>query len=129
MAGIDNAIVEINNEEERFKPGMSVVGLAPTGEDVDVLTVHKDAILRDNAGAYVFYDAGSTAMAARVTELFPIGDFMAIRSAGVQPGTMVVVEGNERLYPGANLVTRERPGGAPNGPQAAGAQRDAGEGN
>jgi RND family efflux transporter MFP subunit len=123
--------VEIDNANARFKPGMSVIGLAPTGEDVDVLTVHKDAILRDNAGAYLFYDAGSVAMAARVNELFPIGDRMAIKSAALQPGTMVVVEGNERLFPGAPLITSVREDASLARPQASGSRPGAtsGEGN
>ena len=100
--------VEIDNVDNLYKPGMSVVGLAPTGENVEVLTVHKDAIMRDNAGAFLYYDAGSTAVAARVTELFPVGDRMAIRSTALQPGASVVVEGNERLYPGARLITTQR---------------------
>lgn len=92
------------NDEGLLRPGMSATGLAPTGQDVDVLTVHKDAILRDEAGAYVFINVGGSAMAARIEELFPVGRRMAIRSRQIEEGTEVVVEGNERLYPGQPLA-------------------------
>jgi len=104
------------NDDGLLRPGMSATGLAPTGQDVDVLTVHKDAILRDGAGAYVFINAGQVAAAARIEELFPVGGRMAIRSRQIEEGTEVVVEGNERLYPGQPLAPQPVGGGMAQSP-------------
>ncbi|MEQ9095206.1 MAG: efflux RND transporter periplasmic adaptor subunit [Phycisphaerales bacterium] len=96
--------VVLANEEERFRPGMSVIGLTPTGVTEPTLTVHKDAMLRDDAGEYVYFavagqDGGFAAAPARVTRLFAAGDRVAIRAGAMPPGAMVVVEGNERMFP------------------------------
>lgn len=100
----------------RLRPGMSVVGLVRAGERRPTLTVHKDAILRSDTGAYVYMDAGGVAAVARVEPLFAVGDGqrLAVRSDMLRPGARVVIEGNERMFPGQPLM----PVG---GPPAAGA--------
>ncbi|MEQ8845713.1 MAG: efflux RND transporter periplasmic adaptor subunit [Phycisphaerales bacterium] len=96
--------IVLSNDEERFRPGMSVQGLTPTGVTEPTLTVHKDAMLRDDAGEFVYFAApgpegGFQAIPARVTRLFAAGDRVAIRAGALPPGAMVVVEGNERMFP------------------------------
>lgn len=101
--------VRLDNPDGRLKPGMSVVGLAPTGRREDMLTIHKDALLRDDGGAYVYFDANGAASAARVKVLFAVGDRLAITSRTLKAGAGVVVEGNERLFPGQSLeILRHR---------------------
>jgi RND family efflux transporter MFP subunit len=97
-------VVRFQNADGRLKPGMSVVGLAPTGDRRTMLTVHKDGLLRDAAGAYVYFDAGGVAAVARVTPLFAVADRIVVRSGEMPPGASVVVEGNERLFPGQPLM-------------------------
>lgn len=108
-------VVLIDDAEDRVRPGMSIVGLAPTGIDEPSLTVHKDAIRRDNAGEFVFFDAGGMAQPARVRVLFAAGQRVAIRSETLPPGALVVVEGNERLQPGTPIADPSRQGGAGQG--------------
>ncbi len=96
--------VVLSNERERFRPGMSVIGLTPTGVTEPTLTVHKDAMLRDDAGEYVYFavpgqGGGFAAAPARVTRLFASGERVAIRANAMPPGAMVVIEGNERMFP------------------------------
>lgn len=95
--------IELSNEDGRMKPGMAVVGLVPTGLTQMHMTVHKDAILRDDAGEYVYFDAGGMAAPARIERLFAVGNRVAIRPNSLPPGAMLVVEGNERLFPGQPL--------------------------
>lgn len=95
--------VRLDNASGRLRPGMSVVGLIPTGTRARSLTVQKDAILRDDAGEYVYIDAGGTALPVRVHTLFATGDRVAVRGDRLEPGARVVIEGNERLFPGAVL--------------------------
>ncbi len=95
--------VRLDNAEGRLRPGMSIVGLAPTGARKEMLTIHKDALLRDDAGAFVYFDAGGAAGAARVRVLFAAGDRLVVESPALQAGTNLVIEGNERLFPGQPL--------------------------
>ncbi|HRQ71807.1 MAG TPA: efflux RND transporter periplasmic adaptor subunit [Phycisphaerales bacterium] len=86
-------------------PGMSVVGWVPTGLEGVQLTVSKDAVLRNDAGAFVYRVSGgrggpSPAFPAAVEVLFPIGDRYVIGAGALAEGDVVVVEGNERLFPG-----------------------------
>lgn len=95
--------VRLDNPQGLLKPGMSIVGLAPTGRRQEMLTIHKDALLRDDGGAYVYYNADGVATAARVQVLFAVGDRLAVRAPTLGPDSGVVVEGNERLFPGQPL--------------------------
>ncbi|MFI4882602.1 MAG: efflux RND transporter periplasmic adaptor subunit [Phycisphaerales bacterium JB064] len=126
--------IVLKNADERFRPGMSVIGLTPTGVTEETLTVHKDAMLRDDAGEFVYFAAPGgegayQAVPARVTRLFAAGDRVAIRAGALPPGAMVVVEGNERMFPmqPLNILNLPRTGdegqradGAPAGQPPAG---------
>lgn len=113
--------VRLKNDGERLKPGMSVVGLVPTGKQEPMLTVHKDALLRDDAGEFVYFNAGGVAAVARVRAVFAVGDRVAIEPGSrLPPGAGVIVEGNERITPGRSLAI-VRGGGSPKDAGAAGA--------
>jgi len=95
--------VVLDNADGRMRPGMSIVGLIGSGLIAPSLTVAKDAILRDDAGEFLYFDAGGRAAVARVRTLFASGDRVAI-AGGLPPGANVVVSGNERLFPGQPLA-------------------------
>jgi membrane fusion protein (multidrug efflux system) len=95
--------IRLDDPEGRLRPGMSLTAVVPTGETGPALTISEDAILRNAAGEYVYYDAGGTAQVAPVVRLFKTGGRVAVRSPVLQPGMLVVIEGNERLYPTAGL--------------------------
>jgi len=95
--------VLIENPGLRLRPGMSVVGLVPSGRQEPTVTVHKDAVNRDDAGEFIYFDAGGTAAVARVRSLFAVGERVAVQSDQLPTGARVVVEGNERLNPGRGL--------------------------
>lgn len=89
--------------EGRIKPGMSVVAVVPTGQRQPTLTIPKDAVLRNDVGEFVYFDAGGVAGLAPIRRLFAIGDRVAIRRGQLQAGMQVIVQGNERLMPGTGL--------------------------
>lgn len=95
--------IRLDDPEGRLRPGMSLTAVVPTGETGPAMTISEDAILRNAAGEYVYYDAGGTAQVAPVVRLFKTGGRVAVRSQVLQPGMLVVIEGNERLYPAAGL--------------------------
>lgn len=118
--------VVLENAEEKFRPGMSAIGLTPTGVTEAMLTVHKDAMLRDDAGEFVYFavpgqDGGYSAVPARVTRLFAAGERVAIRAGALPPGAMVVVEGNERMFPMQPLNILNLPESDSQGQSAGGA--------
>lgn len=91
--------VKLDNEQELAQPGMSVIGLIPTGSREPQLTIHKDAILRDDAGEFVFMNGGGQAIPMRIRSRFAVGDRVVIERGALQPGMELVIEGNERLFP------------------------------
>jgi len=100
--------VRLDNKDMALRPGMSVVGLVPTGGREPTVTIHKDAVMRNDVGEYVLYDAGGKSMSAPITTLFPVGERVAIKAPTLPPGAKVIVAGNERLGPGMPIVATER---------------------
>lgn len=109
--------VRVENKDGQLLPGMSITGLIPLGETDEAITVSKDAILRDDAGTYVYFDAGGKAMPARVRVRYSEGDRAVLEPGAIAPGMSVLVEGNERIYfpgqPIAPVATRSGPGATP----------------
>lgn len=62
--------VLLTNAEGRLRPGMSVTGLVGTGLQAPSLTIHKDAILRDDAGGFIYWSPAGSAIPARIRTLF-----------------------------------------------------------
>ncbi len=109
--------VRLDNKDLVLRPGMSVVGLVPTGGNAPTLTISKDGILRDDAGEFVYFNAGGVAAPARITTLFGLpNNRVAIRSDSLPPDAGIVVEGNERMFPGQPLAIQGTPAPAANTP-------------
>ncbi|RMH28501.1 MAG: efflux RND transporter periplasmic adaptor subunit [Planctomycetota bacterium] len=116
--------VRLTNEDGAMSPGMSIVGLIPTGERRRMLTLPKDAVLTRETGTFVYFDAGGVAQPATVQVRFAVGDRVVVDSDALGPGARVVVEGNERLFPGQPIAPAQPGPGAiserPAGPGGAG---------
>ena len=63
--------VRLENPDGLLRPGMSVTGLVPTGQDAESLTVHKDSILRNDAGTYVYF-ARQVPGGGSISEVAPV---------------------------------------------------------
>ena len=87
-----------------LQPGMSISAEIPLGASADRLVVSKDAVLRRGTSALVAkIGAGNVAELVPIRVLFATATGFAVEPltpAGLVPGDRVVVEGNERLYPG-----------------------------
>ncbi len=102
----------LENQQGALRPGMTITASVPTGELAPSLLVPADALLRDDAGWFVYTATGSdpdnrAAVPARVERLFSVGALTAVRtiSGPLFPGAIVVIEGNERiLFPGQPLT-------------------------
>ncbi len=95
--------VPIPNPEALARPGMSVIAFVPEGRFEPRMTIPRDAVLRDDAGEFVYFDAGGVAMPARIQTRFVTQDRVVIAPGTLQEGMLVVVEGNERLFPSQPL--------------------------
>lgn len=103
--------LRLENPQRRLLPGMSVDASVPTGESAPALMVPSDAMLRDDAGWFVYTVTGEpgkeAAIPARVQPFTILNAQTAVRviSGPLFPGAIVVVEGNERiLFPGQPLL-------------------------
>ncbi|MFT6833669.1 MAG: RND family efflux transporter MFP subunit [Planctomycetota bacterium] len=94
-----------------LSPGMSASAWIPVGELQSTLMVPKDSLVYRPAGVAVMTVAGrdeggasvgGTAAMVPVKVLFESENDVAVEIAegGLQPGAVVIVEGNERLFPG-----------------------------
>lgn len=89
--------------------GMSVRAHVPTDEEREMITIHRDAILRNELGSYVYAvvpggdDKPPSAMPMQVDILFQSTERAVVRAGALQPGMQIVIEGNERLYPTAPI--------------------------
>lgn len=97
-------VVRLPDEEAILSPGMSVVAWVPTTATAPQLTVHKDAVLRNDVGPFVYVvrDSGQdqppTAIPVQIEVLYSLRERMVVEGA-LREGDRVIVEGNERLRP------------------------------
>ena len=77
----------------------SATVVLPAGRGRDVLTVHKDAIVRNQGQAFVYVAEDGTAQIRPVQLGEAVGGRFEVLG-GLGPGETVVVRGNERLRPG-----------------------------
>ncbi len=99
--------VTLDNTSGELAPGMAVNAWVPTSDESLALLTPKDAVIRDGRDAYVFrVDGDDTPEADKtpVTVLFSWGDMLAVTSQDLDAGDEVVIEGNERLAPDAELT-------------------------
>lgn len=91
--------IRLDNPTGVLKPGMSVRALIPTGSYQEAVTIHKDALLRDDGGAFAYADVEGAAMPIRFDVRWRVGDRIVVSSPRIQAGMKFVIEGNERLFP------------------------------
>jgi RND family efflux transporter MFP subunit len=97
------------DRDTRLASGQSVTVQVPVGARRDVLSVHKDAIVRqgDKAVVYLFDDGKAAVrpvqLGVEVGARFEVVD-------GLTAGDLTVVRGNERLRPGQPLAIEKRLG-------------------
>ncbi|MDP8246044.1 MAG: efflux RND transporter periplasmic adaptor subunit [Candidatus Hinthialibacter antarcticus] len=96
-------VADLEMDANHLAPGMSVTASLPTGERKTRMTVSKDAIMHQETGFFVYKaqqsEDGYIASPAPITRLFTTGDRVAIESPALAESDLVIVEGNERLFP------------------------------
>jgi RND family efflux transporter MFP subunit len=107
--------IRLQNDSGNLRPAMSVVASIPTGVGAVATTVPKDAVLRDDAGTFVYFDAGGVAAPMRVARRWAFGDRVVVDAARLAPGMRLVIEGNERIFPGQPLIDIDATAPVPGG--------------
>lgn len=105
-------VARLDNAAKQLAPGMSVSAYVPTGEQAQRLTISRDAIMLNATGAFVYVSRQTgadpksppSAMPADVQVLFAAGERLVVQAPSLQPGDLLVVEGNERLFPTAPII-------------------------
>jgi len=96
----------VENPVVPIAAGMSATVFVPAGIPREVVTVHKDAVLK-REGISLVYVVEDGAAQVRPVELGEaVGDRFEVRS-GLEAGEIVVTRGNERLRPGQPVTTGE----------------------
>ena len=99
-------VPDIGTTERPLAARQSVTVYVPVGMPRDVLTVHKDAVIKRGTKSLVYVAQGDTAEMRQITLGEPTGTRYEVLD-GLQAGEQVVVRGNERLRPGAKIRVDE----------------------
>ncbi len=105
-------MVRLDNPDGRFKPGMTAEAELPTGQEIQAITVPRDAVQVTPQGPQVFAVRGGVALPVAVRIRFAV-DSRFVVDAQLGPGEQVVVEGNERLFPGQPVIITGQSAQAP----------------
>jgi multidrug efflux pump subunit AcrA (membrane-fusion protein) len=103
-----NLIAHIPDLENELTPGSSVEARVPLGKPVPRLVISSDAVLQSFSGSYVYVPAPAgegppISKRVPVVVLFERLGESIMTSEVLKAGDDVVVEGNERLFPGTPL--------------------------
>ena len=100
-------IPDFDGVSETLADGQSVSLILPIGSPREIVSVHKDAIIRGVDGAAVCVGADGVAERRLVRLGEAVGSRFEVLE-GIEPGDLVVVRGNERLRPGQAVRYQDR---------------------
>ena len=101
-------LIRLDNPDGALRSGMTVSSELPIGTQMQALTIPRDAVNLTPTGTLVYAHRGGVALPVNVVILFGAGDRFVV-NAPLGPGEQVVVEGNERLFPGQPLQVLNPP--------------------
>jgi len=108
-------IIEVGNSDGRLGGGALVKATLSLDQVFSSLAVSKDAIVRQGSQTMVYTVREGAASPVPVMTAATSGDMVAITGQGVAQGMVVVVRGNERIFPGAPVRTADASAPSPDG--------------
>ena len=103
-------IIEVPNKDEILASGMLVQVKLFLIEEFNSIAVNKDAIVRQGGNTIVYTIEDGKASLVPVTITSSNGTMVAVQSPILTESMEVIVRGNERIYPGAAVMTgNEKP--------------------
>jgi multidrug efflux system membrane fusion protein len=116
---------EFDNRDARLWPGQFVDTRLVLASEADRIVIPAPAVTTGQQGTYVYVlNPDSTVVTRPVTVTRTQGD-EAIIASGVQPGDVVITDGQIRLSPGAKVLVRSGAGSAGGGGAGSGSARAA----
>lgn len=101
------AVPDFDAPNQPLASGQSVTVYVPLGDSRDVLSVHKDAVIRREGRASVFVYADGKAEVRPVQLGAEVGNRFEVVE-GLDAGSLAIVRGNERLRPGDDVEIEKR---------------------
>ena len=98
-------IVETHNPGNRILSAMSARVVFELERAGTVVLVHKDALVNNARGQFVYLAAGDSAAVRQVKTGMAYQGYVAVEEGEVSPGDFVIVRGNERLRDGQSIRT------------------------
>lgn len=102
-----HAIAAVRDDPANLAAGLALNAFVPQGPAVAWTVVPKDALVYQGVNTSVFVVRNGVAIPMSVRVAFPIGDDVALEPRAMGVGETVVIEGNERLIPGATVAPIE----------------------
>jgi len=99
-----HAIAAVREDRGNLATGLALNAYVPQGAPSAWTLVPKDALIYQGVNTKVFVVRGGVAVPTPVRVAFPIGEEVAIEPGVIAAGSLVVVEGNERLIPGSAVA-------------------------
>jgi multidrug efflux system membrane fusion protein len=105
---------EFDNRDGRLWPGEFVEVRLVLAMQKDAIVVPSQAVTNGQQGTYVYVLNPDSSASVKPVVVARSDDAHAVIASGLQPGEVVVTDGQFRIMPGARLVVREaRPAGRP----------------
>lgn len=101
QTGTVRARVSLENHDRRFTPGMFARVKLPGTSTYDALLINDSAVGTDQSVKYVLVVGKDNKVEYRPVKLGPIVDGLRVVRDGLTPGDMIVVNGLQRVRPGA----------------------------
>jgi RND family efflux transporter MFP subunit len=99
-----HAIAAVREDRGNLATGLALNAYVPQGAPAVWTLVPKDALVYQGVNITVFVVRGGVAVPTPVRVAFPVGEEVAIEPGVIAAGSLVVVEGNERLIPGSAVA-------------------------
>ncbi len=104
--------VTVPNSDDYLGGGMLIRATLSLKKKFTSLAVSKDAIVRDGLRTMVYTIEEGKAVRIPVVISSTSGDLVAISANKLAAGSVVIVRGNERIFPGSDVKPVEQGGGA-----------------
>lgn len=102
-------IVAVDNSQGLLGAGMLVRATLTLNEIFSSLAVSKDAIVRQGDQTMIYTINEGKAASIQVSISSTSGQKIAVKGSGLTEGMLVVVRGNERIFPGSPVMTSDGP--------------------
>ena len=100
---------EFSNEDNALFPNQFVNARLQVEERTNAIIAPSNAILRGSQGTYVYVVSAEGTVDARPIKLGSVQGLQAEILEGLKPGEAVVVDGFDKLKPGARVNVVQRP--------------------